>query len=77
MTRHVQKATVLSANSTEWLAVAQGCCSHGTHMDCEQHIWDWDRQRLACSCAIDNMPRSTAYVSFHHLSVVMELKLYL
>lgn len=54
MTLHVQKATVLPVNSTECLAMAQGCCSHGRHMDCKQHIWDWDRQKLACSCTIDN-----------------------
>lgn len=49
----------LSCPLTECLAAAQGCCSHGRHMDCEQHIWGWDRQGLACSCTIHNMPSST------------------
>lgn len=70
------EATVMSVNSAACLAVAQGCCSHGRHIVCEQHIWDWDRQGLACSCNY-NMPSSTTHTSFHHLTVVMELKMYL
>lgn len=64
------EATVMSVNSVECLAAAQCCCSHGRHMVCEQHIWDWDRQGLACSCTIDNMPSSTICTSLFIISLL-------
>lgn len=64
------KATIMSVNSAEWLAAAQGCCSDGRHMDCKQHIWDRDRQGLACSSTIDDMPSSTTWTPILIISLL-------
>lgn len=57
MTRHAMRRPSCPLAAQERLAAAQAV----VHMEETQaaNIWEWDRQGLACSCTIDNMPSST------------------